>query len=199
MAQDTKIIPTVVTVTTKIKKLGFDVLKESYKNQTGHYPTPLGEVFGWSGAQTIYNIAEQLAEAVDSIFPDYFPFGNVQDLLIAVFQWAYERLAYFSYWDWAYRGDDMTKQFNNIIADYQAKVAQAVQDAKALVEREFINPLRTQAANLQTQIQGARAQLDNLNSLINRANQALASHETRLADLEAAIKKNPLQNLFKLG
>jgi len=198
MAQDTKIIPT-DAAKGKIKKLGFDVLKESYKTQTGHYPTALGEVFGWSGAQTIFNIAEQLAEAVDSIFPDYFPFGTVQDLMIAVFQWAYERLAYFAYWDWAYRGDDMTKQFDNIIADYQTKVAQAVQDAKALVEREFINPLKTQATNLQTQIQGARAKLDNLNNLIDRANTTLSSHEIRLADLEASFKKNPLQNLFKLG
>jgi len=185
MAQDTKIIQADVTVKTKIKQIDINLLKESYKTQTGHYPTPLGEVFGWSGQQTIFNIAEQLAEGIDSIFPDYFPFGTVQDLLIAVFQWAYERLAYFSYWDWAYRGDDMTKQFNNIIADYQAKVAQAVQDAKALVEREFIAPLRTQTAALQTQIQLATAKLGNLNSLIDSANKTLSSHEIRIKDLES--------------
>lgn len=183
----------------KIKELDGNVLKESYLKQTGHYPTALGEVFGWSGQRTVYNIVEQLAQGVDALFPDYFPFGTVQDLMIAVFQWAYNSLGYFAYWDWAYRGDDMTKQFDNIIADYQTKVAQAVQDAKALVEREFIAPLRTQTAALQTQIQLATAKLGNLNSLIDSANKTLSNHEIRVTDLEASFKKNPLQNLFKLG
>lgn len=168
----------------KIKEIDGDKLKESYKTQTGHYPTPLGEVFGWSGQRTVYNIVEQMAQGVDSIFPDYFPFGQVQDLMIAVFQWAYNSLGYFAYWDWAYRGDDMTKQFDSIIADYQTKVAQAVQDARNLVQREFINPLQDQANALKAEIKTAMAQLGNLNTLIDSANRTLTSHEVRLSDLE---------------
>jgi len=174
-------------------------LQESYYQQTGKYPTAIGNLFGWGGQRTVYNIAEQVAQGVDKIFWDYPPFSNMQDLLIGALQWAYDWLAWYSYWDYAYIGDGMSKWFEDIIADYKNRVSQAVQDAKNLVQREFIDPLQNQTNALQVQIKTATAQLENLNILIDRANKALANHDIRLADLEAAVKKNPLENLFKLG
>jgi hypothetical protein len=168
-----------------IKQIDIDVLKESYKTQSGHYPTWLGEVFGWSGQQTIYNIFEQLAEFTDELVPEILVIGMIDDVLIQIYQAAYNVLAHFAYWDWAYRGDDLAKTFDSIIADYQSKVNQAVQDAKNLVEREFISPLRNQTAALQTQIASATAQLGNLNRMIDDAKKTLSNHGVRIQDLES--------------
>jgi hypothetical protein len=100
-------------------------LRESYNGNRGHYPTWLGEAFGWSGQQSIYNICEQIAQMVNRLLPDYFPLGTVKSLLIAVLDAAYKVLAHWFYWDWADRGDQIVSAFDAQVKDYTAKIDDA--------------------------------------------------------------------------
>jgi uncharacterized protein YqgV (UPF0045/DUF77 family) len=183
-----------------LTELSAQTLKDSYLKQTGHYPTWLGETFGWSGHRSVYNICDTLYSFIDDMMPDYFPFGQVQDVMMAIVAAVYGVIGRWWYWDWAYRGDDLVKQFDNIINDYKTRVNQAVQDARALVEREFITPLKNQVSAVTTQVNQAQSKLDELNALIKKAEDMLGSHDSRIRALEEkAGQPLNLKNLFQKG
>lgn len=167
-----------------LTEISTQTLKDSYLKQTGHYPTWLGETFGWSGQRSVYNICDTLYSFIDDMMPDYFPFGQVQDVMMAIVAAVYGVIGRWWYWDWAYRGDEIVQQFDNVINDYKARVNQAVQDAKALVERDFITPLKNQLTTLTTQTKAAQSSLDQLNAQINDAKKTLESHGIRISQLE---------------
>lgn len=175
-------------------------LQTSYKKQTGSYPTWLGDAFGWSGSHSIYNLAEQMCHFIDEIVPDWFPFGTMQSLLTTIIKAAYKVLAHYFYWDWAYRGDQLVKEFDKLIGDYKAKIEKAVADAKAYIENNFIAPLKSKIDYINGEINGAQTKLDDLNRLIEQAKKTLTDHDIRLKQLESRVGlPQALGNLFNIG
>jgi hypothetical protein len=174
--------------------------KQTYYDHKGHYPSALGEIFGFVGQAAIFNVCDALYAFTDDLFPDNIPLvSTVQDVLMAVYKAVYHFIGQYYYDDWAWSGDQITAKFDDIIADYKAKVNQAVNDAKALVERDLINPLKAKIDTLNAQISIATANLDNVNRMIDSAKKTLTEHGVRLQYLEAKINtNNPLANLEKI-
>ena len=174
-----------------ITQKGTEELKESYKNNRGFYPTWLGEAFGWTGQQIIYNLCEQLCRFLDDLVPEILIIGKIDDILIAVIRAAYNVLAHFFYWDFADRGNEILGQFDRLISDTETKINQAIEDAKGLIERELIAPLQAKAEYINSQLSAAQGKLDDIKRFVD-------DHEKRLRDLEMKARTEPL-SLFKLG
>jgi hypothetical protein len=152
-----------------LTEISSDALKEGYKNQFGFYPSWLGQAFGLSNQRTIYHVFDSLYSYIDDLFPDYFPLGDVQNVIMNAIKSAYQLIAYWGYADWAQQGDQIVKQFDSIVADFTVK--------------------------LQNAVDRAQAQLDQLNSLTTQAKQILENHGIRIQELE---KKLDLLNILDL-
>lgn len=171
----------------KITQIPIEKLRESYRKQTGHDPTWLGDAFGWSGQQSVYNICEQFAEFIDALMPDYFPFSTIQDIAIAILSAAYAVLAHYYYWDWAYRGDDLVKEFNKLVTDTQTKINNAVADMRSKIDAEIIAPIRTNVNNINTKLKDAESRLSTLNTNINSAFAEINTAKSNIATINSNI------------
>jgi FtsZ-binding cell division protein ZapB len=183
-----------------LTQISIETLKDGYLKDKGHYPTWLGQAFGWAGQQGVYHIFDSLYSFIDDMMPDWFPLNIVQDIMMAVCAGVYALIDKWFYGDWADTGDQIVGKFDEVINDYKARVNQAVQDARALVEREFITPLKNQVTTLTLKTNQAQSKLDELNALIKKAEDTLGSHDARIRALEEkAGQPLNLQNLFQKG
>jgi hypothetical protein len=158
---------------------------------------PVSKVFGWANHERFYAEMEAWCFFIDTLCPDFWPLSEVQNIFIAIVRAIYKREAQSAYYKGLDQGRAIVKQVEGVVDWATKSISGAVSDLQARVEREFINPLRTQAADLQNKINAASAQLGELNRLIADAKKALQTHEIRLQQLEAKAKQG--FDISKLG
>lgn len=160
-------------MTRHLTQITNDAFRESYKNQYGFYPSMLGAAFGWASQQTVYHIFDGLTSFGDDMLGNV-PLigGSLQDIFTGICGAVYGLIARWAYSDWANQGDQVTKQFEQVIADYEAKL-------KALTD-------------------SAQTQLDQLNGLIDQAKKTLQDHGVRIDQLEQKLSALNILDLSKL-
>lgn len=177
----------------KIAKLSTDSLKEGYKNSEGHYPSYLGELFGWSGNEIAYDVCELFAEGFASLMPDYFPFSVLEGVLVAVCKVVYDSLGQFGYTIFAARGDNVDYEFKKTIDDMTAKIKNEAEALRSQIQHDVIDPLKSQAYWLTVDINKAKAELTTVNDQIEKAKKTLTDHGLRIDILEQKVGEDSIR------
>jgi len=92
--------------------------------------TPIGKVMGYLAELAEYTRWEALATSVDAVFPDWFPLGTVQGLLIAVCDAIYAALYQKAYNSAADRGNEINSQILGWLDDLKLEVQTYIDQAR---------------------------------------------------------------------
>jgi hypothetical protein len=101
--------------------------------------TPIGKMLGYLSEGQTWLKYESFAEGVRAVWVlDFFPLSLIEDVLVRIVQWAYDRAYQLSYNQGADRGNDMNKELLG-----------------------WVENLRTEAMSLIGKLDGARIDAEN--------------------------------------
>lgn len=157
--------------------------------------TTLGKIMGYLQEYSEYVRWELLAETIDGIFPDSFPFDQVQNLLISVCSTLYSLVYQRAYNGGADKGNEINKEIFGYLDDLKAKMQEAIQAYAKLLYDKYIVPLQnkitseiepklkdavTQLSNMVTQIDGFKTNISTMNNTITSFDSSIKSFQGRL-------------------
>lgn len=173
-----------------------------YKRIKGREPTWLGKLFGRASHELFYEQMEAWSTLIDFVIPDQWYCKWAQDFLITIVKKVYHGVSVTAYYWGANEGDEIIGEIDDVIADTRRKIKNAISDARTLIERELINPLKTKInTELEPKVRDLLSRINSAETTIkdaeNRINEALtdvsnlknnvASLNTQANDLRAKI------------
>ena len=174
-----------------------DALRATY-SKTYNPVSDVAHVFGWASYQNFYFQCEGWANFIDVVFPDYFPFGTVQNVLIEVVKLLHDSQAQGEYNNGVEQGRQLEKKASEVVDWAKGEINAQVEGMKNRIQTEIINPIQQKADSLNAQLKEAQAKLATLNKAITDAQNVLTEHAARIKALEAR-GKGAFDSLFKLG
>ena len=174
-----------------------DSLKAEFKEREGYDPTWFGHLLGRVGYGLFWWQMDSWAIFIKRLCPDWFPINAVEGFLVSVVKFIHKRIAYWNYRDYAIYGDKLTGEFEKIITDTKERIEAEIKRARAIIERDLINPIRDKinteiepkVKNVLDRIKTAEATVGKVEDRINDARRDLEKHTSDIEELFDRIKK----------
>jgi uncharacterized coiled-coil protein SlyX len=187
-----------MTYITKFSTTTEDEWAKYYESQGwggGGAVDPVSKAFGWATHARFYFEMEAWCLFIDSVFPDWFPVGEVQNFLISIVKFIYNHEAQSSYYQGLNEGRSIMHHVDGVIDWAKNQITAAVTDMYNRVDREIVAPVKAKADQIRHDLDVAQT---NLNDAIAKAGQALQisnSAQAIAGDARSAV--NSVQNQVK--
>ncbi len=171
------------------------ITQKNYKDYVATYPlgravTPLGDVFGWAEGEKFYWQMEAWAELIDSLFPDWWPIGDIQNLLISVVQGVYNNQAENRVWKGIDVGNSIWYKIDDTITWAQNQITNAVNDMRNKIDSEIVAPIRDRVnRELKPALDQAQAQINDFQGKINDFQNSIGNMNGQLTDFDEKVRK----------
>jgi len=151
--------------------------------------TPLGKIMGYLAELLEYLKWENMALVIDGVFPDYFPFGNVQSWLIDVCRGLYDRIYQGAYNHGADRGNEINSQILGWVDTAKNQAFAKVSEAQDYIQTNLINPIKNQIDTVLTpRINQAMTRLSSIETSVNNAITQVNQLGTTVTGMDSQVK-----------
>ena len=151
--------------------------------------TAIGKVMGYLSELLEYLKWEGYAGSIDAIFPDWFPLGNVQSLLIDVCRAVYNGNFQKAYNSGADKGNEVNSQIMAWLNDLKAQAFAKVAEAQTYIQNTLINPIKNQIDTyINPKLKEALNNLSTVNTNISNAYKNLNDMATRINTFDSTLK-----------
>jgi len=162
-------------------------LKQQYTEEY-QAPNALMDLFG-----RIYHFLElKRLEAwhsfVDSVFPDYFPFSNLQGLLQTVLDRIYEAMAYRNYVKGCDIGGKISQGFYDMYDDTKKAIDNEVNKMRNYIETEVVDPVKTKADQIAKDLKTAQNKLKDMGISIDGFEADVNTMKNNISSFDGSIK-----------
>lgn len=168
------------------------ITQKNYKDYVATYPgavTPLGDVFGWAEGEKFYWEMEAWAELIDSLMPDWWPIGDIQNLLISIVQGVYDNQAENRVWKGIDAGNGVWNKINDTIAWAQNQINNAVNDMRNKIDSEIIAPIRDKVdRELKPALEQAQQKINEFQGKVNDFQNSIGNMNGQLDDFDGRIQ-----------
>jgi chaperonin cofactor prefoldin len=148
----------------------------------------VSHIFGWAYETAFFFTCDGWCEFLDSVFPDYFPFGTAQNLLISVVRFVYENRSEHNYNCGVSMGLKIMGKVNETINWAQNQITSAVNDMRNRIDTEIVAPLRNRInREIKPALDAAQKDIDTFRSNISTFNADLSKMKTDLSSMTAKI------------
>jgi type I site-specific restriction-modification system R (restriction) subunit len=147
----------------------------------------VSHLFGWAYETAFFFTCDGWCEFLDSVFPDYFPFGTAQNLLISVVRFVYENRSEHNYNCGVSMGLQIVKKVNQTIDWAKNEIQSQVNAMRDKIDREIVAPLRDRInAEIKPALDAAQKDIDTFRSNVSTFNADLSKMKT---DVSAVTSK----------
>lgn len=175
-------------VTTKyLTQKDADVHRAQYTRRFGAVDN-VSHIFGWASETAFFFTMDGWCEFLDAIFPDYFPFGTAQNLLISVVKFIYENRSEHNYNCGASSGLKIMGKITETINWAQNQISNAVTDMRNRIDSEIVAPVRQKAAQIEQSLKDAQAKLASIGIDIDRFSSSVENMKASISSFGGSIK-----------
>jgi hypothetical protein len=97
--------------------------------------TPIGKMLGYLSEGQTWLKYESIAEGVRAVWVfDFWPLSEVENALVGIVQWAYDRAYQLSYNQGADRGNDMTNEITGWVENLRTEAENWLNDHEARIK-----------------------------------------------------------------
>lgn len=175
------------------------VVKKNETDLRSYYQSHFGNVdeishlFGIASHAKFYGQMVGWHSYVDGVLPDYFPFNTLQGFLQTIIDNTYSSQAQLHYDKGVDMGRQMVGKATQAYNDAVAKINQAVNDMKNLIQTQFINPLDAKVKQFTDQINAFTSKIGDMGITVDAfrstINQAKTDAITALTNASNAVKQ----------
>jgi phage shock protein A len=162
--------------------------QENFRHNMGRYPDAFEHFWGMTEHEFHYLKYESWCALIDNIFPDFFPFGSVQDFLMGVVKGVYDRTKWRAYDGGTEKARKIEDGLTDIYNQAQAKIQTEIENAKQYINTNLIDPVRQKANQIESSLKDAQSKLGNLSSTIDNLNGQINTMKSNITTFESQIK-----------
>lgn len=173
---------------TYITKQNIDSFRANYEKNIGHVDD-ISHTFGWASHEKFYWEMENWCALIDSLFPDWWPLTDVQNILINIVKFVYGNTAQDRYNKGVDMGRAIIAKVTETINWAQNQITNAVNNMKNRIQTEIIDPITTKINNtIVPALNDAQKRLDSFNSQIRTMTSDLDVFRTNITSFDGSIK-----------
>jgi len=175
-------------VTTKyLAQKDSDVHRAQYTKRFGAVDD-VSHIFGWASETAFFFTCDGWCEFLDSIFPDWWPVGDVQNLLISVVKFIYSNRSEHNYNCGVTSGLKIVGRVNEVIEFAKNTISNAVTDMRNRIDSEIVAPVRQKAAQIEQSLKDAQGKLASMGIDIDRFSSNIETMKSSIASFDGSIK-----------
>jgi septal ring factor EnvC (AmiA/AmiB activator) len=175
-------------VTTKyLTQKDADVHRAQYTTRFGAVDD-VSHIFGWASETAFFFTCDGWCEFLDAVFPDYFPFGTAQNLLISVVRFIYDNRSEHNYNCGVSSGLKIMGKITETIKWAQSQISNAVTDMRNRIDSEIVAPVRQKAAQIEQTLKDAQGKLASMGIDIDRFSSNIETMKSSIASFDGSIK-----------
>lgn len=145
-----------------------NTFRANFNKSHGTSIDDISHLFGYANHSRFYTEMDGgWATFIDSIIPDYFPFGTVQSLLLTIVKAIYNACAEDSYDNGVSMGLQIVGKVNEAITWAQNQINSAVTDMRNRIDTEIVDPVRQKAAQIEQNLKDAQTKLNDMGITID--------------------------------
>lgn len=174
----------------KLTQKNYEDYVTTYDTKVHGTVTPLGKVFGWAEGEKFYWEMEAWAELIDSLMPDWWPIGDIQNLLISIVQGVYDNQAENRVWKGIDAGNSVWFKVSDTITWAQNQISNAVNDMRNRIDSEIIAPIRDRVEReIKPALDQAQKQINDFQAKVNDFQNSIGNMNGQLGSFDEQIRK----------
>lgn len=164
-----------------------DAFRKNYEARRGSVDE-ISHAFGVAYHYAFYFTMDGWCQFLDSVFPDVFPFGTVQDLLIAVVKYVYDNRAEHNYNSGVDMGRSIVGKVTDTINWAQSQINNAVTDMRNRIDSEIVEPVRQKAAEIEKTLNWAQTRINGMGTELGRFSSDVETMKGNISSFDGSIK-----------
>jgi uncharacterized phage infection (PIP) family protein YhgE len=152
------------------------------------YVDDVSHIFGVANHEIFYRQLESWCAFIDSVFPDWFPLGDIQNILISIVKFVYDNNANHSYNVGVDSGIAIIGKVTDAINWAQNQITSSVNDMRNKIDTEIIAPVRQKAAQIEQSLKDAQAKLSDMGINIDGFQSNIDTMKSNISSFDSSIK-----------
>jgi SMC interacting uncharacterized protein involved in chromosome segregation len=148
----------------------------------------VSHIFGWASETAFFFTCDGWCEFLDAVFPDYFPFGTAQNLLISVVRFIYDNRSEHNYNCGVSSGLKIMGKVTEVINWAQNQISNAVTDMRNRIDSEIVAPVRNKAAEIEKTLASAQSRLNAMGITIGGFSTDVETMKSNISSFGGSIK-----------
>jgi len=153
-----------------------------------HAVDDVSHLFGWAFESAFFFTCDGWCEFIDSVLPDWWPVGDVQNLLISVVKFLYENRSEHNYNTGVSMGLSIVGQVNDTVNWAKAEIQNQVNAMRNTIDTQIIQPVKDRInREIKPALDAAQKEIDTFRSNVSTFNSDLSKMKTDVSSMIAKV------------
>ena len=170
-----------------ITRKDLDPFRRWYEINVGHVDD-VSHIFGVANHEIFYRQLESWCAFIDSVIPDWWPLGDVQNLFISIVKFVYDNNANHAYNTGVDSGRAIMGRLSESVQWAQTQITNAVNDMRNKIDTEIVEPVRKKAAQIEQALKDAQTKLSDMGINIDGFQSDINTMKTNISSFDSSIQ-----------